>query len=53
VRKRSEKGRTVTTVERLDADARAEEIARMLGGETITATARQHAREMIKQSLKR
>ena len=53
VRKRAERGRTVTTVDLLDADARAEEIARMLGGETITATARQHAREMLKQSLKR
>jgi DNA repair protein RecN (Recombination protein N) len=53
VLKRVEKGRTVTTVERLDDDARAEEIARMLGGETITATARQHAREMLKQGLSR
>ena len=32
---------------------RVEEVARMLGGETITATARQHAREMLKQSLRR
>jgi DNA repair protein RecN (Recombination protein N) len=53
VRKTVERGRTVTTVERLDADARAEEIARMPGGETITATARQHAREMLKQGLSR
>lgn len=31
----------------LDTDERIEEIARMLAGETITETARQHAREMI------
>jgi DNA repair protein RecN (Recombination protein N) len=53
VRKTLEKGRAVTTVERLDGGARVEEIARMLGGETITETARQHAREMLKHSLSR
>ena len=31
----------------LDADDRVDEIARMLGGVTITATTRQHAREML------
>ena len=31
---------------------RAEEIARMLGGEVVTDTARQHAREMLKHSLR-
>ena len=51
VRKRVERGRTVTLVEPLAGDARVEEVARMLGGETITATARQHAREMLKQDL--
>jgi DNA repair ATPase RecN len=29
-----------------------EEVARMLGGETVTATARMHAVEMLKQSLR-
>jgi DNA repair protein RecN (Recombination protein N) len=53
VLKTVEKGRTVTTVERLDDEARTEEVARMLGGETITATARQHAREMLKQGVSR
>ena len=53
VRKRVEQGRTLTLVEPLAGDARAEEIARMLGGETITATARQHAREMLKQNVGR
>jgi DNA repair protein RecN (Recombination protein N) len=53
VRKRVEQGRTLTVVEPLAGDTRAEEIARMLGGETITATARQHAREMLKQNIGR
>jgi DNA repair protein RecN (Recombination protein N) len=52
VRKQVAKGRTVTLVEPLDEGARVEELARMLGGETITATARDHAREMLKQSLR-
>jgi DNA repair protein RecN (Recombination protein N) len=52
VRKQVAKGRTVTLVDRLDGDARVEEVARMLGGETITATARDHAREMLKQNLR-
>jgi DNA repair protein RecN (Recombination protein N) len=52
VRKRVEAGRTVTFVEPLAAEARVEEVARMLGGEKITETARQHAREMLKQSLR-
>jgi DNA repair protein RecN (Recombination protein N) len=50
VRKGVAGGRTVTFVEPLEAQARVEEVARMLGGETITDTARQHAREMLKQS---
>ena len=37
----------VTQIEVLDADARVEEIARMLGGHTITATTRKHAAEML------
>jgi len=53
VRKQVEKGRTVTLVEPLADEAQVEEVARMLGGETITSTARQHAREMLKQGLRR
>jgi DNA repair protein RecN (Recombination protein N) len=53
VRKRVEAGRTVTLVEPLGEAARAEELARMLGGETITETTREHAREMLRQSLRR
>jgi DNA repair protein RecN (Recombination protein N) len=52
VRKRVEKGRTLTEVRLLDAAARVDEIARMLGGETVTDAARVHAREMVKHNLK-
>ena len=36
-----------SSIELLDASARVEEIARMLGGLKITATTRQHAAEML------
>jgi DNA repair protein RecN (Recombination protein N) len=52
VRKRVDRGRTVTEVVPLGADERIEEVARMLGGETVTETARRHAREMVKQGLR-
>ncbi len=38
---------TLSTVEVLDGDARVDEIARMLGGVTITGTTRAHAAEML------
>jgi DNA repair protein RecN (Recombination protein N) len=34
-------------VEALDAQGRVDEVARMLGGLTITDTTRKHAREML------
>ncbi len=40
-------GRTVSRIEVLDARARVEEVARMLGGLEITATTRKHARELL------
>ncbi|MBI4610261.1 MAG: DNA repair protein RecN [Candidatus Rokubacteria bacterium] len=40
-------GRTRTRVEVLDEAARVEELARMLGGEQVTTTARRHARELF------
>jgi DNA repair protein RecN (Recombination protein N) len=52
VSKREVKGRTVTDVQPLDGPERIEEVARMLGGTTITDTTRRHAREMVKQSLR-
>ena len=42
------RGRTRATVRRLDPGERIEEIARMLAGEKITTTARQHARVLLK-----
>jgi DNA repair protein RecN (Recombination protein N) len=47
VTKRSDGGKTRTTIERLDEQERIDEIARMLGGIDITAQARAHAREML------
>jgi DNA repair protein RecN (Recombination protein N) len=47
VRKRVRSGRTHTRVERVEADARVDEIARMSGGGRITAAARAHARELL------
>jgi DNA repair protein RecN (Recombination protein N) len=52
VRKRVERGRTVAEVRVLSADERVEEVARMLGGESVTDSARKHAREMVKQGLR-
>jgi len=47
VSKRSEGGKTVSSIDGLDSKARVEEIARMLGGLDITATTRKHARELL------
>jgi len=50
VAKRVVDGQTVSRVEPLDAAARVDEIARMLGGVRITATTRQHADELLRQA---
>jgi DNA repair protein RecN (Recombination protein N) len=47
VSKKIMKGRTTTSVEKLDDEQKIEEISRMLGGVDVTQTTRQHAREMI------
>ncbi len=47
IRKETRDGVTVSRVVPLDATGRVEEIARMLGGVTITDTTREHAREML------
>jgi len=52
VRKRVDSGRTRTSVLALEADERVDEVARMLGGESITEAARQHAREMVRQGVR-
>ena len=48
VSKRLVDGATESDIAPLDIEARAEEIARMLGGLKITATTREHAREMLR-----
>jgi DNA repair protein RecN (Recombination protein N) len=45
--------RTVTRVERLDQKGRIEEIARMIGGASVTAQTRASARELLDASLER
>lgn len=47
VSKESDGGRPVSRINALDAKARVEEIARMLGGLEITAITRKHARELL------
>lgn len=41
------RGRTIASLDSLDGDGRVSEIARMLGGETITDATLAHAREMV------
>ena len=48
VRKQSAQGRTVTRAEKVDGDARVDELVRMLGGGAATPTARAHARELLR-----
>lgn len=43
-------GETVSEVRPLDAAARVEELARMLGGVDITSTTREHAAEMLRRA---
>jgi DNA repair protein RecN (Recombination protein N) len=43
-------GRTLTRVVELDEQGRIEELARMIGGSEITASARKHAKELIKSA---
>jgi DNA repair protein RecN (Recombination protein N) len=50
VRKRVEKGRTITEALSLDQDERIDEVARMLAGEAVTDSARKHARELVRQA---
>jgi|SRR5579863_3551432 len=52
VRKRHHQGRMRTEVALLSGEERIEEIARMLGGQRLTATTRQHASEMLSSNLK-
>jgi DNA repair protein RecN (Recombination protein N) len=47
VRKQAERGRTRTSVEPVRGASRVEEVARMLGGETVSDAARRHAKELL------
>lgn len=51
VSKRVDEGRTVTSLQQLGDSERRDEIARMLGGVSITAKTREHAAEMIEAAL--
>ncbi|MFT4172282.1 MAG: DNA repair protein RecN [Rhodocyclaceae bacterium] len=50
VAKETQGGQTLSRLTELDAPARVEEIARMLGGVNITETTRSHAAELLGQS---
>lgn len=49
VQKRERDGTVATDVQRLDADERVAEIARMLGGDPESAVSLQHARELLER----
>lgn len=55
IEKTVEQGRTITTVRRLDQAGRIDELARMLGGSTVTSQLRTSAAEMLesRQALAR
>jgi DNA repair protein RecN (Recombination protein N) len=53
VSKLSSGGVTRTALEMLDGEARVEELARMLGGASVTDRAREHAREMLESGRAR
>ncbi len=50
IAKRVAGGRTLTTLDLLEPDARIEEVARMLGGKRVTETTRTHAKEMLENT---
>lgn len=52
IRKEVEAGQTYTRVQALNAAARAEELARMLGGVEVTASSQAHAKELLKRAAK-
>ena len=51
IEKKEVAGRTKTSVRRLNADQRTEEIARMLSGAKLTETSRQHAEQLLKANV--
>jgi DNA repair protein RecN (Recombination protein N) len=53
VRKRSEGGRTVATVEPVEGEERLAELARMLSGRSDSTSGRAHAAELLQESARR
>jgi len=53
VSKRAADGRTVTRVERLDDEAREMEVARMMGGQSVSAGVRAGARDLLAAQARR
>jgi DNA repair protein RecN (Recombination protein N) len=53
VAKTSDRKGVATELDRLEGNARVEELARMLGGQEITAKTRAHARELLAQARER
>lgn len=51
VEKKIESGRTVARIKTLERKERIEEIARMLGGKTVTGTSIKYAEEMVKAGI--
>ena len=51
VQKEVIEGRTETIVKSLNESERIQELSRMLGGETITQTVRDHAQEMLEYAM--
>jgi DNA repair protein RecN (Recombination protein N) len=52
VDKRTRQGRTTTRVLRLSTEERVEELGRMLGGARVTPSAREHARQLLKEAAR-
>jgi DNA repair protein RecN (Recombination protein N) len=50
IEKKEKQARTATSVRLLAATERAEELARMISGATVTDTSRKHAEQMLKTS---
>jgi DNA repair protein RecN (Recombination protein N) len=53
VSKKATEGRTVTRVERLDEEARETEVARMMGGQAVSAGVRAGARDLLAAQARR
>ena len=51
VAKRTEGGKTLSTVDHVHGELRVAEIARMLGGEKLSGTTLAHAKEMLANPL--